>query len=322
MARPLRIDFPGGHYHITARGVAGTTIFGDDDDRLDFLARLQQLCQRFGVLVHAYCLMDTHYHLELETPEGHLSRSMQWLNETYASAFNRRYRRSGYLFQGRFHSAVIEAESYLSALTRYIHLNPVRAGMVRRPWKYDWSSCRAYLGMVEPPPWLTTGWVLERFGRTAQEQREGYLQFLTASDEPSPLDAVVHGALLGGEDFVRQMRMQLEEKPLDTEVSRMVEAASVNPEAVARAVGTTYGCAAEHLRRRGRKGDEARDVAIYLTWRHCRLTNATIGERFGGIKAAAVSHACRRVSDAIDGDPAVAQRIRDLEAQLRPKIID
>ncbi|MBN1425981.1 transposase [Candidatus Fermentibacteria bacterium] len=142
-------------------------ILTDDNDRLDFLGRLPQLYQRFGVVIHAYCLMDTHYHLELETPAGHLSRSIQWLNETYASSFNRRHGRSGYLFQGRFHSVVIEAESHLSALTRYIHLNPVRAGLAARPWKYVWSSCRAYLGMEQRPLWLTTSSVLTRFGRTA-----------------------------------------------------------------------------------------------------------------------------------------------------------
>jgi putative transposase len=322
MARPLRIDYPGGHYHVTARGVGGVHIFSDDEDRLDLLARLPNLCQRFGLVIHAYCLMDTHYHLELETPEGHLSRGMQWLNETYASAFNRRYRRSGYLFQGRFHSVVIEAESHLSALTRYIHQNPVKAGIVAEPWDYVWSSCRAYLGMTDPPSCLTTGWVLERFGRTPQEQRLGYLQFLTESSAPSPLDEVVHGALLGSEEFIRHMRVHLEEKPLDTEVSRMVEAAAVDPEEVARVVGTSYGCAAEDLGRRGRKRDEARDMAIYLAWRLSRLTNTAMGERFGGIKAAAVSHACRRVSEALGADAGLAQRVRNLEAQLRSKIID
>jgi hypothetical protein len=159
---------------------------------------------------------------------------MQWLNETYASAFNRRYRRSGHLFQGRFHSVVVEAEGHLSALTRHIHQNPVRAGIVAAPWEYVWSSCRAYLEMADTPAWLTTRWVLERFGRTPQEQRHGYLQFLTASSAPSPLDAVTHGALLGSEEFIREMRVKLDETPIDTEVSRMVEAAAVDPEEVAR----------------------------------------------------------------------------------------
>jgi REP element-mobilizing transposase RayT len=320
----LRIDFPGGHYHITSRGVGGTRIFTHDGDRLDFLARLPNLCQRFGIVIHAYCLMDTHYHLELEAPEGHLSRALQWLNETYAAAFNRRQKRSGYLFQGRFHSVVVEAEAYLSALTRYIHLNPVRAGMVEHPWDHPWSSCGVYLGMAERPPWLTIGWVLARFGRTPQEQRQGYLQFLMTSEESCPMDEVVHGAMLGSEEFVGVMRVKLGERGIDTEVSRMVEAAAVDLDRIARAVSGCYGCDTEELERRGRKQDTIRDVAIYLSWRLSRQTNAEIGRRFGGIKAAAVSHACRRVGTAMEKNADLTERVRALEVQLRPewKIIE
>ncbi|MBN1423589.1 hypothetical protein JXA88_03445 [Candidatus Fermentibacteria bacterium] len=154
------------------------------------------------------------------------------------------------------------------------------------------------------------------------EQREGYLRVIVSSDDSSPFETLAHGAILGGEEFVQEMRGKLRGKAVDTEVSRMVAAVAVDEDDVARAVGAAYDCAAEHLRRRGRKRHEARDVAIYLSWRLSRHTNAQIGDRFGGIKAAAVSHACRRVSEAIRADTGLADRVRDLEAQLRPNIKD
>ena len=133
LARPLRIDYPGAFHHITTRGVARRDIFFDDEDRDVFLHQLAQAHERWGIVIHAYCLMTNHDHLDLQTPEGHLSRSLQWSNQNYASHVNRRYQRSGHLFQGRFKNVLVEAEAHLHELTRYLHLNPVRAGIVSAP---------------------------------------------------------------------------------------------------------------------------------------------------------------------------------------------
>lgn len=133
MARPLRIEFPGGLYHVTARGNGRQSIFDDDTDCARFLKVLTSVVSRYNVICHAYCLMGNHYHLLLETPEGNLSRAMRQLNGVYSQAFNRRHQRPGHVFQGRFHAQVVDKDDYLRTVCRYIVLNPVRAGLVAHP---------------------------------------------------------------------------------------------------------------------------------------------------------------------------------------------
>ena len=163
MARQWRVEYPGAVHHVTTRGVARGEIFFSDAGRLAFLSRLGEVCERWGLVVHGYCLMTNHYHLEVESPEGPLSKPLQWLNQNHASYINRTYGRDGHLFQGRFKSAVIEADTHLHGLTRYIHLNPVRAGMVKHPGDYRWSSYREILGLRKGPSWLSLDATLKRF---------------------------------------------------------------------------------------------------------------------------------------------------------------
>src|SRR5512135_2237813 len=140
MARPLRIEYPGALHHITARGNARKRIYKNDADREAFLETLRDVVKRFGWVCHAYCLMDNHYHLLIETPEGNLSRGMRQLNGIFTQRLNRRHGRVGHLFQGRFKAIVVERESYLLELCRYVVLNPIRAGMVTHLERYPWSS--------------------------------------------------------------------------------------------------------------------------------------------------------------------------------------
>jgi putative transposase len=126
MARPIRVEFEGAVYHLTARGNERRSIFCGDRDRLRFLETLEEAINEFGLRLHGYCLMPNHYHLLVETPRGNLSRSLGWLQTTYTVRFNRRHRRSGHLFQGRFKAHLVEADTYSRELLRYLHLNPVR----------------------------------------------------------------------------------------------------------------------------------------------------------------------------------------------------
>ncbi|MBW2056862.1 MAG: transposase, partial [Deltaproteobacteria bacterium] len=143
MARPLRIEYPGAVYHITSRGNARLPVFDDDFDRRAFLTILEDVVKRYNWLCHAYCLMENHYHLVLQTVDANLSLGMRYLNGVYTQRFNRRHHRAGHVFQGRFKSILVEQESYLLELCRYVVLNPVRAGMVKHPAAYGWSSYRA-----------------------------------------------------------------------------------------------------------------------------------------------------------------------------------
>ena len=160
-----------------------------------------------------------HFHLVLETPEPTLSRGMKWMNGKYAQWFNRRHERSGHLFQGRFKGFLVEKESYLLALIRYVALNPVRAGMVKRPEEYPWSSYRATAGYEPAPPWLTTDWALAPFGADLATQQTGYRQFVDegAGITRSPLEDAVGQLFLGTAPWIEKMRVLIESKPRDTE---------------------------------------------------------------------------------------------------------
>jgi REP element-mobilizing transposase RayT len=175
--------------------------------------------RRFGWIVHAYTLMTNHFHLVLETPEPTLSRGMKWLNGKYAQWFNRRHDRCGHLFQGRFKGFLVEKESYLLELIRYVALNPVRAHMVKRPEDYSWSSYRATAGYETAPPWLTTDWALAPFGRELSMQQSGYRQFVDegAGIERSPFEDAVGQLFLGSAAWIEKMRALIEAKPRSTE---------------------------------------------------------------------------------------------------------
>jgi REP element-mobilizing transposase RayT len=170
MARALRIEFPGAFYHITSRGNEKKDIFRSRKDRERFLFYIESVAERYDAVVHTYCLMTNHYHLLLETPRGNLSEIMQYVNGAYTTYFNVKRKRSGHLFQGRFKSIVVDADEYAMELSRYIHLNPVRAGIVGKPEDHEWSSYRAYIGNSVAPDWLKSELILSGFGGKSREK--------------------------------------------------------------------------------------------------------------------------------------------------------
>ncbi len=220
MGRPLRIEFPGALYHVTARGNARQDIFIDDDDRQLFLGVLEQVVSRFHLLLHAYCLMDNHFHLVLETPEGNLSRAMRQLNGVYTQAFNRRHGRVGHV-QGRFKAILVERDSYLLELCRYVVLNPVRARITREPATYRWSSYRATVGLDPAPSFLSADWPLSQFGKQRANARRKYKAFVAeGTSQASPWPQVRGQVLLGSERFVGRLQPRLQDKRPLKEIRR------------------------------------------------------------------------------------------------------
>lgn len=206
MTRQLRLEFPGAIYHVTSRGNAQSPIFLNDENREVFLNCLGEVVARFGWLCHAYCLMDNHYHLLIETPEGNLSAGMRQLNGVYTQRFNRHHARVGHLFQGRFKAIVVDRDSYLLELCRYIVLNPIRACMVEEIERYSWSSYLATMGLAVCPIWLETDWVLGQFAQTPAAARRRYAEFVAeGAGLPSPWSAVKGQTLLGSDAFVEKM---------------------------------------------------------------------------------------------------------------------
>ena len=219
MSRPLRIEFEGAVYHITSRGNARQAIFLDDEDREQFLSVLASVVERFRWVCHAYCLMDNHYHLLIETPEANLSGGMRQLNGVYTQYFNRIHARVGHLFQGRYKSIVVDKDSYLLELCRYVVLNPVRAGVRRSAVQWKWSSYRAMSGMGRASAFLTVDWVLSQFGKDKSRARDRYRKFVAAgSKQGSPWEELKGQIFLGTADFVLRLRELLKGKETFKEV--------------------------------------------------------------------------------------------------------
>jgi len=213
MARQLRIEIPGGTYHITARGNVRRTIFRDDRDRQRMLAGVSTAVDEYGWLVHAYCLMPNHYHLLVETPLPNLSRGMKKINGTYAQGFNARHKRVGHVFQDRFHSILVDKEDYLLKLSRYIVLNPVRAKIVAMPEEWAWSSYRPTVGTGPRPRFLTCEQILGYFGESREKARRAYVGFVTGNlAQKSPWGNLLGGAILGSEDFLLRVRDQVTDR--------------------------------------------------------------------------------------------------------------
>lgn len=205
MVRPLRIEFPGALYHVTARGDRREPIFEDDEDRRVFLSTLAEVVERCNWICHAYCLMTNHYHLVVATPDANISKGMRQLNGVFTQASNRRHGRVGHLFQGRFKGILVDKEGYLLELTRYVVLNPVRAGMVAQTGQWPWSSYRAMVGEVASPTWLATDALLAQFGKTRFEARSRYKDFVSAGISADSVWAGLRQQIyLGDETFVER----------------------------------------------------------------------------------------------------------------------
>jgi REP element-mobilizing transposase RayT len=221
MARPLRIEFPGATYHVTSRGNARGNIFTDDADRQKFLATLATVVRKHRWLCHGYCLMDNHYHLLLETPEGNLASGMRQLNGLYTQTFNRRHGRVGHLLQGRYKAILVERDSYLLELCRYIVLNPVRCGAVEVPESLLWSSFAATAGLRPAPDFLTVDWILAQFDDSGGQARQRYAAFVyDGLGKPSPWEKLRSGIMLGGEEFVETFRDQIACRGADPDIPK------------------------------------------------------------------------------------------------------
>ena len=210
MSRPLRLEFPEALYHITSRGDRRESIFDDDDDRLAFLHILSEVVERFNWLCYAWCLMSNHYHLLIQTPDGNLSKGMRQLNGVFTQTSNRRHRRVGHLFQGRYKAILVDSDAYLLELSRYIVLNPVRARMVKTPEAWAWSSYRATMGLAEAEPCLAVDGLLAQFARSRAVAQARYAQFVREGiNAPSPWLLLRSQVFLGDDDFVSKTQSQM-----------------------------------------------------------------------------------------------------------------
>jgi REP element-mobilizing transposase RayT len=210
MSRPLRIEFAGALYHVTSRGDGRENIFVADEDRTCWLGVFAEVIEEFNWAVHAYCLMDNHYHLLVETVDGNLSKGMRQLNGVYTQRFNRHHGRVGHVFQGRYKAILVQKDTYLLELARYIVLNPVRARLVHNASEWPWSSYRATAGLCQAPRWLTTEWLLSAFSERRSEAEKRYCAFVAEGrNQPKPWERLKNQIFLGSESFVEEMQRKI-----------------------------------------------------------------------------------------------------------------
>jgi REP element-mobilizing transposase RayT len=323
MARPLRIEYPGAYYHVISRGISRESIFRNNRDREKFLEYLETASERFSIIIHTYCLMRNHYHLLMETPQSNLSQSLQWLNVSYATYFNKKRKRSGHLFQGRFKAILIDADAYLKQLSRYIHLNPVKAKIVTSAGQYRWSSYPAFAGNQTPPAFLETDWLLSNFGKSKKEARKNYMDFVEGIDISTlenPSKNLTAGLILGETDFINWVKDSfLSNRKDEKEMPQLKKLKSrISAETVVEKIGKAFNCNADLILQKGRKHNKAREIAIYFARDLTGLSCKDLGSYFGGVSGALITIMHHRIAKEV----AESKRFRNKLKKIRNLIFN
>jgi len=318
MARTVRVEFSDAAYHVTSRGNERRLIFRDEVDRRRFLETLGECCERFGLVVHAYCLMPNHYHLLVQTPRANLSRAIGWFQTTYSIRFNRRHRRCGHLVQGRFKAHLIDADAYARQLVRYVHLNPVRPRDRSKPVpperkeyleSYLWSSHRAYAGAArkgEPPEWLCTEWLSYWSDGKSQAAKRYVADIRSCFGSPpeSPLDDLRGGLVLGDESLWQKVRKLLSGQKAD-EALRWVK--RDHQEAAARKVAKLI----EH--------EPDRRVRTWARFRLAGEPLAALARELKYADGSGVHQVARRLEAAAARDPALNRKLNVLKTAVKER---
>lgn len=317
MARQLRIEFEGAFYHITSRGNLRDRIFFDDRDKEMFLEILKRTKERYGYLVHAYALMDNHFHLLIETPKANISQIMQNVNTSYTVYINKKYQRSGHLFQGRFKGIIVDKDEYLVTLSRYIHLNPVRAKTVQRPEDYRWTSYRAYIDKSVRGSLADTSDTLSYFSKTRGDASDKYKAFVEAAVgiEENPMKDIEAGIMLGGKRFKAKVIKFLGKIKAHEELPQIKRLREQMPiDRVIKTCCSFYGKKEEDLIKRG-KDKRERQIAIYLSKILSGKKNVEVGSFFG-IKGPAVSGLIKAIERKLDKEKKLKNEIESLKERL------
>ncbi len=296
-------------------------IVNDNRDRAKWLELLDRVALRYGWRFFAWVLMDNHFHLFLRTPNPDLSAGMHDLNSGYASWFNRRHERVGSLYQGRFKAILVENESYAWTLSRYIHLNPCRAKLVKRPEDHAYSSYRYFLRSRGAPEWLDWRTVLDEMGKNRPRSRIAYRQFVEQGlqqEIESPLDQVVARVLLGSQDWVEHIRQKLDIEETDPNLPQLGWlACRPSLEQIESAVAADFQVPPESLFAKRVRGNSARAAALCLIRRLTTTSVVQLADRYGGVSQPAISKTIQRAEEKMNDQPAWRRRLARLEKKVR-----
>lgn len=309
MARPLRIEYPGAFYHVSSRGNEQKDIFKSRKDREKFLEYLASATERYGAAVHAYCQMSNHYHLLLETPAGNLSEIMRHINGAYTTYFNVKRKRSGHLFQGRYKAILVEADQYMAELSRYIHLNPVKAGIVDRPEHYQWSSYQSYTGQIKSPEWLRTSFILGCLATEKADAWKKYRSFVEdklGKEYESPLLEAFGSSILGSVGFVDEISSAHVKGKEDVNIPMLRHFASrPSPEEIMQETRAEFA------------DNEAltRQASIFLCHKYSGIRLREIGAHFN-LRDTAISETSRRFVRKLDADGELREKLEKIKGKL------
>ncbi len=315
MARALRIEYEDAVYHVTARGNERRKIFFTKLDHEKFLDYIKAAKKKYGIFVHSYVLMSNHYHLIIETPNANLSKAMQYINGSYTTYVNIKRKRSGHLFQGRYKAIIVDVDTYLLELSRYIHLNPVRAKMVKKPEEYTYSSYKGFISNKKDGV-LTKELVMGMISKNRNDGKRKYKVFVNSAigaETESPFKEVYGGIILGRTGFIKETLRRLKGVHLQKE-----EIAN------SRALRTIYGIEEIidmvsnhfHIKKKDiaeNNKPEQRKISLYLIKKHTGATNKSIGEVFGGITYSAVSKQYQRFTKELEGNRKLRKEMHRIE---------
>ncbi|UCG66506.1 MAG: transposase [Deltaproteobacteria bacterium] len=315
MSRPLRIQYPDAWYHVMNRGRRGDEVFIEAKDYLSFIDLLKEIVEDYNVKVSAYCLMPNHYHLLVQTPDSNISRAMRHLNGVYTQRYNRTHHCDGQLFRGRYKAILVEADSYLLELLRYIHRNPLEANLVDNLQKYNWSSHKGYLSKAKKWDWLYRSFALSLFSNDHTKSIKLYKQFVS-QEVPDEINKILGRRklppVLGSKKFIDKVKNLFFSDKSHEEIPE-AKILAPDPDRILGAVSNLYNVGMDDLVR-SRRGyfNEPRNVAIYLTRRLRGDTLKVVGEVFGINKNSTVSSSVDRVKYEMTRDKGIRLRVEEL----------
>ena len=294
MARSLRLSFENAFYHITARGIRKENIFYSDKDKFVFIDKMNETFEKYSFVCYAYCLMDNHYHLFIKTPFANISEGMHYLNTSYANWLAAKYKLVGSIFQGRYKSILVDKDSYALVLSAYIHLNPIRAGMVEHLNNYYFSSFLDYTGKRSPVvKRLDTSLILSKFADNKKQAYKQYMQYVMENaDLKNPLKKSYKNIALGNEKFIEEIKEKIAKLNSSREISHIKDENSLSKEHIIDAISTRFGIEENTIFKKVR-GNIYRKLALYLFKRYTSLTLKDIGELFN-MDYSAVSQTVKR----------------------------
>jgi len=310
MSRSLRIEYAGAFYHVTSRGNERKVVFRTHRDRKKFLSYLESATERYRAVVHVYCLMNNHYHLLIETPSGNISQIMHHINTAYTAYFNTKHARSGHLFQGRYKAIVIDADEYAREVSRYIHLNPVRAGLIENPEEYRWSSYQYYIFSPGPPKWLKRELILSYFGgdqKTAMKKYQNFVCSVMDQECKNPLGELANSVILGGDEFIEAIKSRyLRNKQPNRELP-ILRDLSDRPE-LNQIVNVVDSVLQSNKKL-------ARQVKLHMCHRYSGIKLREIGKHFG-IGESGVTYASRRIGMKAEKDKKLREIIKTVKTKI------